>query len=153
MSELFAFDASGSFDDEGIQQYKWDLDSDGHVEWVDDEITSVKPWKFYEDPGTYQATVIVVDAEGQTDSDTVTFTIQKRDHTDPKAAIDVNGTVETGQQVTMRAADFTEGSDSLAHICWELDGDGTVDGRTWTTTFEETGEREVTLVLKDRGAT
>ena len=150
LSKVFSLDASGSTDDEGIERYKYDIDGDGTFEWFGGKMTGVKAWKYYEEPGTYTATVRVWDSEGQTDTDSVTFTIEKRDHTKPEAAIDVSDTVEVGQTVTFEATDFTEGPKTLAHICWEMNGSPTVDGRTWNTSFDETGEKQVTLVLKDR---
>jgi PGF-CTERM protein/PGF-pre-PGF domain-containing protein len=150
LSKVFSLDASGSTDDEGIERYKYDIDGDGVFEWFGGEMTGIEPWADLDRPGTYTATVRVWDSEGQTDTDSVTFTIEKRDHTPPEAAIDVSETVEVGETVTLQATDFSQDPNTLAHICWEMDGEGTVDGQTWTTSFDETGEKQITLVLKDR---
>ncbi|WP_276301001.1 PKD domain-containing protein [Halorussus lipolyticus] len=146
---LYPFDASASTDDEGIVAYRWDFDSDGEVEWTEeDAVSSFKPYQVLDEPGTYEATVTVVDTAGQTDSATVEYTVTK---VVPDAAIHASSTtVEVGENVTLEASDFNEKPGTLAHVCWKVGDEAGPDGTTWTTSFDEAGDKTVTLVLRDR---
>lgn len=65
-------DASGSSDDHEIVEYQWDLTGDGTV---DEATTSSELTYDFEDGGTHDVTVTVVDTAGQTDTATETVEI------------------------------------------------------------------------------
>ncbi|WP_128478278.1 PKD domain-containing protein [Halorussus pelagicus] len=150
MSQLFyPLDASGSSDDDEIVTYRWDVDGDGEVEWSDDEITSFKPYNHSMDPGTHQSTVTVVDSAGQTDSETVSYTIEK---VTPNATVEAsNETVAVGENVTFTASKPTQAFEDLDHFGWTVgETDGPDRTTEWTTAFEEEGEQTVSLVMRTR---
>ncbi|NEU56907.1 PKD domain-containing protein [Halorussus sp. MSC15.2] len=146
MSLLFyPLDASASTDDEGIESYRWDIDGDGEVEWYDDNTTSFKPYIHLDGPGTYQATVIVEDTSGQTDTATVTYTVEK---VVPNATVSASAeTVSVGENVTFTATDPNQHFEHLRHFAWKS---GPERATTWTTSFDEPGQHTVELVLRTR---
>ncbi|WP_137286962.1 PKD domain-containing protein [Halorussus salinisoli] len=166
MSQVVVFDASDSTDDDAIAEYRWDFDGDGEIDRTTSPSMSVQTaesgpgivhhyaHKVLGGPGTYEATVTVVDTDGNTDTATRTITVEKNDHTKPSADLDAPNTVEVGEEFTVEATNFTEAPDDLAHLCWLFQtDDGMVEGANGPTTsftFDETGEKNVTLKLKDR---
>jgi PGF-CTERM protein len=148
LSQPFVFDASASTDDHRIDWYRWDFDSDGEAEWKgEDGLTSMFPHKHVDGPGTYKATVTVIDSSGQTDTATVEYTVEK---VPPTATIEASSdTVEVGEEVTFTATEFSEDPDFLRHVCWEVGDEPGPDGHSWTTSFEESGQKTIELVLRD----
>jgi PGF-CTERM protein len=147
---LYPFNATDSTDDDEIVEYRWDVDGDGKIDWVESEdgITSIKPYEYFDEPGTYEASVTVVDSAGQTDTATAEFKLKK---VPPEATIHASSeTVEVGEEVTFTAKKFTEDPDTLKHICWKVGDEPGPDGKTWTTSFDEAGEKQIKLVLRDR---
>ena len=77
-----SFDASGSSDPEGdALSFEWDLDGDGSF----DDATGAQTAWTYTQPGTYNASVLVSDANGATDTASAVITV---DNTGPIASID-----------------------------------------------------------------
>ena len=155
LSEKFRLDGSASSDDDGIVSYEWNFDSQGDPEHTlaDQSHVWVVPWKHYGQAGTYDVTLTVVDASGQTDSVTKTVTVEQTDHAKPDATIDAPDTVTVGEQFEVRATDLSE--TKLAHVCWVFatDGHGTEHGPEGTTaewSFDSTGEKTVMVMLRDR---
>ena len=64
------FNGSNSSDDNGIVSYQWDFDGNGSA-------TSQKPTRTFDNPGTYNVTLTVKDAQGLEDTDTVTITVEE----------------------------------------------------------------------------
>ncbi|MEX0291107.1 MAG: PKD domain-containing protein [Flavobacteriaceae bacterium] len=63
------FNSSNSTDDVGITSYYWDLPNDPSA--------APNPSRTFNDPGVYVVTLTVTDAEGLTDSDSVTITVNQ----------------------------------------------------------------------------
>nr|WP_240147494.1 PKD domain-containing protein [Halorussus sp. JP-T4] len=153
MSLLFyELDASASTDDNGIEHYHWDVNNNGTVEWTShgkNDTTSFKPYKRFDEPGWHEASVTVEDASGQTDTATVKFYIEKVTPTADVSASDE--TVEVGEDVTFTASDPNQSFENLHEVYWRT-GDRTSPNETseWTTSFDETGEHTVELVLQTR---
>ncbi len=72
VDEEVTFDASDSSDNVGITSYEWDFD-DGST-----AIGKSVDHKF-DEKGTYEVTLTVTDEAGNTDTDTVTITVEKKD--------------------------------------------------------------------------
>ena len=105
------------------------------------------PHRHVDGPGTYTATVQVIDTAGQTDTATVKWTVEK---VLPTATIEASSdTVEVGEEVTFTATNFNEDPETLNHVCWKVGDEEGPDGQTWTTSFEESGQKTVELVLLD----
>lgn len=71
--EDVTFDASGSSDDGGIAEYRWDVDGDGSV---DETTTDPSITRSFSETGDHTVTVTVVDASDQTSSATATVTVE-----------------------------------------------------------------------------
>jgi PKD repeat protein len=72
---------SNAYDPDGeITEYRWDFNGDGII----DEITYSNPVSYtYTEPGTYQATVVVVDNAGQEALDSVVIEVISQKETSP----------------------------------------------------------------------
>ncbi|WP_255150168.1 PKD domain-containing protein [Halorarius halobius] len=89
--------ATESTDFIGITEFRWDVDGDGTVERVTDNATTrITP--SYEEAGTYEPTVIAVDAKGQTDSASRTITVDAPENTDGSAGVGTTGGDDTADQ-------------------------------------------------------
>ncbi len=75
VNEIITFDGSYSWDDQNISKYQWDLTGDG----IFDREGAIVRWAF-DQKGTYEVTLRVVDKEGDTDVDTVTVSVSEKDH-------------------------------------------------------------------------
>ncbi|WP_445474203.1 disaggregatase related repeat-containing protein [Methanococcoides methylutens] len=67
-NEIVTLDGSASTDDVGIMSYTWDFDSSDGLQ---QDATGTVVYHSYNSAGSYAATLMVTDAEGKTDSDTV----------------------------------------------------------------------------------
>lgn len=74
VGEEVQFDGNGSDDDIGIVNYTWEFTYDDETR----ELYGVSPTFTFDIAGTYIVTLIVEDAEGETDTDTVTVIVEKR---------------------------------------------------------------------------
>jgi len=149
------FDASGSTDPDGfsdIVSYNWGF-GDGTIG------TGVSPTHLYEDNGVYTAHLIVEDSQGETDSDTVTITVNNA----PPVVDDITVSQTyfiLGNPTTITAnGSFTDaGVQDLHNAVWdfgqgttvgtitEANGSGTVNG---TFTYTVAGTYEVSLTVSD----
>ncbi len=68
-----SFTGSLSTDDVGIVSYRWDFDASNGITT---EATGMKATKTYIKAGTYTVTLIVIDAKGQKDLDTLTVSVK-----------------------------------------------------------------------------
>lgn len=137
------FDGSGSSGDDEIERYLWDLNGDG-VTNADDKT----PSHTYAKPGTYEATLTVVDGSMHTDTDTVTVTV--RDVTPPNAETGPDTTIGVGSLLQFDASDSTD-NDAIDQFRWDFDGDGRTDatGERPIHTFDQSGATTVTLTVTD----
>ncbi len=75
VGEEITLDASGSSDNNGIDNYNWDLDNG-------DTRTGEQVTYTYDETGTYDVELTVTDEAGNTDTDTITITVEEVDSTD-----------------------------------------------------------------------
>ena len=135
VGETVSFDASGSSDDDGIEEYRWDFDGDGEV----DRTTTQATTEFaYGAAGEYDATVTVVDTAGQTDTAAKTVTVEKDggddgsdggDDAPPEAALSAPETVVVNETFELDASASTD-DDGIVEYRWDFNGDGKVDRNT-----------------------
>jgi len=125
INESVTLDASGSTDDVGITEYRWDFEGDGTVDATTPTATVAHA---YSAPGTYEPTVTVVDSSGRTASATVTLTAGSVDEP-PSAALAVPNSVTVNESVTLDASGSTDDG-GITEYRWDFDGDGTVDATT-----------------------
>ncbi len=77
--ELVTFNGTGSEDNIGVVRYHWQMEIGGS----DVELLGVTPTFEFTDPGEYVVTLTVEDAEGNTDSDSITVTVHQSEEKDP----------------------------------------------------------------------
>jgi PKD repeat protein len=141
------FSGQGSNDTGGsIVAYAWDVDGDGF-----DDGSAVNEQFSFSDAGTKTVTLRVVDNNGATDEETVTFRV----NTPPVAGgifISPEFPIKNQPiQFTSTAGD--PDGDALSYA-WDLDNDGQFDDSTSpspTTSFATTGEKTVGLRVTDAG--
>jgi len=133
-----------------ITAYKWDFDGDGKIDKT--TTTNFAIYRFSK-PGVYNATVTVVDDDGEETSKSIVITV-----TEPNASpiiSSLNATPKEGKVPLIVAfsceASDPEGSD-LSYY-WDFNGDGQVDkitqdGNT-TYTFLEPGNYTVNVTVVD----
>jgi PKD repeat protein len=119
------FDAAGSSDDVGIENYDFDFNGDGSYEVLD----SLNPTASttYSSGGIRTAVVRVEDSDGATD--TASFQVDA----DAIAEVDLNGITPLcglGQR-TLSASGYEAGG-QIVQYRWDFDGDGTWDQTTTT---------------------
>jgi len=162
VDESVTFDASGSSDDAGILDYRWDVDDDGTVERTTETPTLSRT---YEAVGEYAVAVTVRDRHGNTDTATATVAVTTESDgnesddgnetdggTGPAAGLDAPGTTGVGIPTTLDASDATA-ADGIESYRWDTDGDGTVEETTTAETFEtvydEAGTVEPAVTVVD----
>jgi PGF-CTERM protein len=137
------FDGSTSTDNVGVTSYEWDVDGDGTT-----DATGAAPSHTFATAGTYDVTLTVKDAAGNTDTATRTVTVA--DKSVPTASVGADTTVDVGAAVTF---DGSGSADNVAVTSyeWDVDGDGTVDatGATATHTYASAGTYTATLTVTD----
>ncbi len=139
------FDGSDSTDDVAVANWEW------YIVELDDTVTGeVVPYEFA-DPGVYTVELTVTDSIGQTDTDTVTITIE--DTTDPVAVADADVTdVGMGDTVTLIGTESDDNSGTIVSYEWEF-FDGVqlqvLSGETVEHTFSVAGSYPITLMVED----
>lgn len=71
----YTFNGSGSWDDDDIVSYMWDIDDSDGWNWITPDLIGVSPSYNYTVPGVYNVTLRVEDAQGEFDLDTVQITV------------------------------------------------------------------------------
>ncbi|NHN49470.1 PKD domain-containing protein [Halostella sp. JP-L12] len=145
VNETFEIDASGSTDDDGIVEYRWDFNDDGKI---DRTTTEAKTIKVYNRPKTFTTEVTVVDASGQTDSATVTIEATEPDDEAPTGDVHAPETVNVGEEFAVNVTNVHDES-GIAHVCWYFDGEKGPDGRSATVAFDSAGTHTVSVLLRD----
>jgi len=144
--EVIYFDASGSYDSDGvIVSYFWDF-GDGT------NASGVVVDHAYADDGTYTVTLRVTDNDGATATATATKMVLNRP---PVALFTESATVVyTGEVIAFNASSSYDPDGSIVNYFWSL-GDGTnATGVTVTHAYADNGTYVVTLIVTDNeGAT
>ncbi len=142
--EQVTFDASGSTDNVGIKEYRWDF-GDGVRTTVD----SPKHNYTYSSEGIYEVKLTVFDKAGLSDSDVINVTVGeglgvKADAGDDKSIIQ-------GEEVTLDASNSTTDATMVSYN-WTFiynDSQMNLSGEQVSFTFEEKGDYTITLTVKD----
>ena len=106
------FDAGYSTDDHGIVTYLWDF-GDGT------NSNQVKPIKKYKQAGTFEVTLTVTDADGETSTAAITVTVKERTAV---GTVKVNVVDENGDPVPDAPVYFDLGADGQKRINTDTDG-------------------------------
>ena len=147
-------DATGSSHPDGsIEEYEWSIETpDGRQIWPacrDCARTEFTPT----DPGRYDVTVTVADADGRADSDTLFVYVEEAGPT-----VELDGETEptTGSETPYVATAETTNAD-LETLIWRVDNrtlaedslNGTADRSNRSLTFTESGTRRLEVVVRD----
>jgi PGF-CTERM protein len=120
----FAFDASSSSDDEGIDEYRWDFDADGVFDRTTD---GPKTTHTYSETGTHEVTVQTADAAGNTDTASTNVTVFKvgsGDDDPPTAKLSVPDEGSMSQLLYPFDATGSTDDDGIVKYKWDFDSDG-----------------------------
>ena len=136
-------DGSDSSDPDGpLASYEWSFGDGGTA-------TGESASHTYENPGTYQVSLTVKDAQGLANTKTQSVTVAANQA--PVAAFEV---MVTGHSVSLDASDSDDPDGSIDSYDWEFGDDESGTGKTATHDYGEAGTFTVTLtVTDDRGAT
>ncbi|PSP54807.1 hypothetical protein BRC82_08735 [Halobacteriales archaeon QS_1_67_19] len=140
-----SLDASGSSDEVGIAEYRWDLDRDGEVERT---TSSPTIGYTYDDPGTYDLSLTVVDASGRTATVNRSVTVEPDDPPEPAVEVESPEFPVEGQQVVLNASGATDDV-GIAEYRWSLGDNATATGERVAYTYAENGTYSVTLEVVD----
>jgi hypothetical protein len=147
-------DATGSSHPDGsIEEYEWSIETpDGRQIWPacrDCARTEFTPT----DPGRYDVTVTVADADGRADSDTLFVYVEEAGPT-----VELDGETEptTGSETPYVATAETTNAD-LETLIWRVDNrtlaedslNGTADRSNRSLTFTESGTRRLEVIVRD----
>jgi PGF-CTERM protein len=106
----------------------------------------------YDEPGTYDATVTVVDGGDNADAASASVTVEPDDP--PSATFETGDSPTVGFSVTFDARGSSDDV-SVAEYRWDFDGDGEIDRTTGSPTvsrtYDESGNYDVGLTVVDTG--
>lgn len=132
INQTVTLNASGSTDDVGVDEYRWDVEGDGQVDRVTNSSTISHTYLLI---GPVTPTVQVVDTLNQTNTTGATTDVQADDP--PRAALSVSTPVVENLTITLDASGSTDDI-GIAEYRWDVDGDGTVDETTTNQSLSHT---------------
>lgn len=141
------FDASNASDDEtGIAEYRWDFDGNGEVDRTTD---GPQTGYVYNETGSFDAAVTVVDGGDNEDTAVATVSVDADDPPTPALEVSTTEPAE-GAQVGFDASNSTDDT-GIAEYRWSF-GDGTnATGETVTHSYDGNETYTVTLEIVDEG--
>ncbi|MEA5387277.1 PKD domain-containing protein [Haloarculaceae archaeon H-GB11] len=142
-------DASGTTDDRGVVEYRWDVDGDGTI---DNTTTTSTYAHTYTAAGNRTVRVTAVDEAGNTASASATISVTARDTESPAASLDGPKTGSPGEPVHLDASNSTD-NEGITEFRWDVHGDGSIDATTTTPTYDHTyddpGTYQPTIIAVD----
>jgi parallel beta-helix repeat protein len=145
LGEAVTFDASGSYDPDGIIDfYRWNF-GDGTSEILD-----IAPTHIYDPPGNYTVTLTVVDNNGTTATN-ITYVNVTSTPSNVAPVSDPGGpyTVKAKAVLTLDGSKSSDTDGIITNYSWVFT-DGTIKyGTTITHTFTTPGSYTVTLIVTD----
>jgi len=135
------FNGGLSSDNVGIVSYEWDF-GDG------DTTTGSTPNHVYPNPGEYTVELTVTDAAGNTDTDTLTVTVEE--NALPIASFEYSSSTPTvSDTVSFDASGSNDPDGSIQSYEWDF-GDGTTaTGQTTTYSYDSPGNYTAELTVTD----
>jgi len=138
-----SFDASGSTDaDENIVDYEWDFDGDEVIDDTGETVTYT-----YQEEGTYNATLNVIDGDGNIGTETIVVVVSAQGLKASLSASPVSG--EIPLEVEFSAAGSSYPSGEIVAYEWDF-GDGSqayVSGAGVSYEYEEVGSFTATVTV------
>nr|MUH39285.1 PKD domain-containing protein [Zobellia laminariae] len=137
-----SFTGSGSTDDTGITGYSWDFKDGNSSEQSDATHT-------FESDGIYEVELTVTDAEGLTNTETVSITVESKENTAPVAKASADKTSGTLPLAVAFTGSGSTDDTGVTAYSWDFkDGNGSEQSDA-THTFETAGIYEVSLTVTD----
>jgi PKD repeat protein len=149
VGETISFDASGSESDGStIVSYEWTI---GNGTSFSSQVPTIE--YAYQNSGTYDVSVTVVDEEGNTATESQTISVSERDDggtQEPVADFTVSSSsITTGETVTLDLSP----SENWESYEWSVNGTTKGWGESPSTSFSEAGTYEVTLTVTNAEGT
>ena len=151
--EEVIFDATESTAPVGdIESYEWEYEVSD--DYSDQTVTGTSFSHTYQENGEYDVTLQVEDNGGATESTTKTITVGGAD---PTASISVSSEEpQPNEEVSFDASGSTAPVGGIASYEWEYEvsdefSDQTVTGSSFSHSYDEVGEYDVTLIVEDIG--
>lgn len=147
LGEPIELSAEASSDDGILERYEWDLDGDGRT---DRETTTPTVTHRFDDRGTGQVGVTVVDTAGHRNETRTAVTVRPNDR--PAVRVDGPTEMRVGQTVRVRAV--VNDSIGQTSVTWERDGVRYGSGKSLPVQALEPGTITVRAIARDEfGAT
>ena len=144
--EEILFDASESYDLDGeIEFYRWNF-GDGTSEILKKETSHI-----FDNEGTYEITLNVIDNNGSSHTDTTMINVGPNINLPPKASIKVSSNTYTGKNIKIESKSSDPNNDDLNYT-WSFDGNTYYDEIVYHT-FNSPGEYIISLTVSDGIAT
>jgi hypothetical protein len=147
---LILFNASGSSDNVGITSYAWDIDAGDGLDWANPDYTGISVSHIYTDAGNYLVTLRVLDAQGNSDTDSANVLVEVNDITAPVLNVILQTTMDEDLPYEFNAS---RSSDDIGIVSYFFSfGDGTnVTGSesSVTNTYDEPGVYVVVVNITD----
>ncbi|WP_158211901.1 PKD domain-containing protein [Robiginitalea sediminis] len=137
-----AFEGKDSSDDNAIQSYRWDF-KDGSSS------NSINPTHTFTAAGTYNVVLTVTDAQGLTDTASVTITVEAAPNEAPVA--NAQASVTSGEApltVQFSSGNSTDDKEIVSYF-WDFGTNDPSSAKNPSRTFTEPGEYVVTLTVTD----
>jgi len=135
------FDSGESTDDKLITARQWEF-GDGAT-----ATNLISPSHVYQAPGTYTATLTVLDEEGESSTDEIV--IQVNENQAPTAQLTVDGELEVGQTLTFDARSSNDTDGEIVSWSWAFGDTNSGTGETATHAYASAGNYTVELTVSD----
>ncbi|WP_435178705.1 PKD domain-containing protein [Halorussus sp. AFM4] len=142
-----SFNATGSADDRGVAEYRWDFDGDGEVDETTGDATISHT---YEETGDREVGLTVVDTAGQNASTTRTVSVGADEPPEPAFRVESPATPVEGEEVVFNASASSDDT-GIAEYRWTFAGEETKTGERVAHTFDGNGTFTVALEVVDEG--
>lgn len=148
INQAIMFNASESYDPDGeIDFYRWNF-GDGTS-----EILAQSPEHIYQNPGSYDVTLTVIDNNGTSAMEKTTVAIGLTNQK-PRANAGGSYSCKVDNLVILDGSDSYDSDGTITNYTWEFEDDSTEHGSPATHSFSNAGTYTVVLtVTDDEGAT
>ena len=152
---LISFDGTGSFDFDGIiVSYAWDLDEDGIIDSTDSIVQTT-----FQQPGTFDVALTVVDNTGNEDTIIYPVTVSGEARIDSSSSFQppvadfsyMPAQPQTGETVLFNGTTSSDFDGIVMTYAWDFDSDGEVDATKSIASyvFPTSGTYNISLTITD----
>ncbi len=137
-----SFDGTGSDDDKGVVLYEWDFDDGSPV------VSGAEVNHTFTAAGSYQVNLTVSDAEGETDSDSITITVDEPNVGPTASFVATPLSGEAPLLVDFNASGSSD-DEGVVSYTWDFKDGNSATGAIASNTFDTPGVYEVSLTVSD----